>query len=71
MCEGEVSQVSKIAFIMGLLSDKASAWALAVSDSNFPLCSSFLLFTAGGQGKEASSRLLSLGKDPAQSPSTP
>ena len=59
---------SKIAFIMSLLSDKASAWALAVSDSNSSLCSSFILFTAEMrnifdhpiQCKEASSRLLSL-----------
>ena len=59
---------SKIAFIMILLSDKASAWALALSDSNSPPCNTLPLFTAemkkifdhSLQGKEASSRLLSL-----------
>lgn len=58
---------SKIAFIMSLLSEKVSAWAVAIAYSSSPICH-FQLFTAEMlkvfdhplQGKEASSRILSL-----------
>ncbi|KAK7933591.1 hypothetical protein WMY93_004487 [Mugilogobius chulae] len=59
---------SKVAFIMSLLSGKASAWAVAIANSNSPACNTLDLFTAEMlkvfdhplQGKEASNRLLSL-----------
>lgn len=59
---------AKIAFIMSLLSNKASAWAVALVESSSPVCNSLGLFTAEMrkvfdhplQSKEASSRLLSL-----------
>ena len=59
---------SKIAFIMSLLCEKASAWAVAIAKSDSPICQSFPSFTAEMlrvfdhplQGKEASNRLFSL-----------
>ena len=40
------SDRSKVAFIMSLLSEKASAWAVAVSKNNSPIFQSFTSFTA-------------------------
>ena len=59
---------SKIAFIKSLVSDKASAWSLAISQNNPSLCSDFKAFTSEMlrvfdhpvKGKEAVSQLLSL-----------
>ena len=59
---------SRVAFIMSLLSDKAAAWALAISNSNSPISHSLQSFTAEMRkvfdhpvrGKEAGKRLLSL-----------
>ncbi len=39
------SDQSKVAFIMSLLSDRASAWALAVSLNNPFLCSDYQAFS--------------------------
>lgn len=62
------SDRSKVAFIMSLLSGKASAWAIALANSDSPVCATLKSFTSEMQrvfdhplqGKEASSRLLSL-----------
>lgn len=70
---------SKIAFIMSLLSDKGSTCALAVSDSNSPPCRSFILFTAEistlstnlYRARRPVTGSFLYNKDPAQSPSTP
>ena len=59
---------TRVAFIMSLLSDKAAAWALAISNSNSPISQSLSSFTAEMRrvfdhpvrGKEAGKRLLSL-----------
>ena len=59
---------SRIAFVMSLLSERAAAWAVAISRSNSPICFSFSSFTEEFlkvfdhplRSKEASSRLLSL-----------
>lgn len=62
------SDSSRVAFIMSLLSGKASAWAVALSSSKSPICSTLSSFTSEMQkvfdhplqDKEASNRLLSL-----------
>uniref|UniRef100_A0A3P9LPJ3 CCHC-type domain-containing protein n=1 Tax=Oryzias latipes TaxID=8090 RepID=A0A3P9LPJ3_ORYLA len=62
------SDRARVAFIMSLLSGKASAWAVALSGGNSPLCESLPLFTAEMlrvfdhplEGKETSNRLLAL-----------
>uniref|UniRef100_A0A8C6T6L0 CCHC-type domain-containing protein n=1 Tax=Neogobius melanostomus TaxID=47308 RepID=A0A8C6T6L0_9GOBI len=62
------SDRSKVAFIMSLLSGKASAWAVALSNSGSLVCNTLNSFTSELlrvfdhplQAKEASSRLLSL-----------
>lgn len=62
------SEGSKVAFVMSLLSGKASAWAVALTGSNSPLCQTLESFTSEMlrvfdhplQSKEASGRLLSL-----------
>lgn len=58
----------KVAFTMGLLIDKASAWSVAVANSNSRVCLSFQAFSSemlkvfdhSLQRKEVSNRLLSL-----------
>lgn len=62
------SDRAKVAFIMSLLSGKASAWAVALVNRDSPVCNTLTSFTSEMQrvfdhplqGKEASSRLLSL-----------
>ena len=59
---------SRIAFVMSLLSEKAAAWAVALSRNNSPVCFSLSSFSEEFlkvfdhplRSKEASSRLLSL-----------
>lgn len=62
------SERSKVAFLMSLLSGKASAWAVALANSDSLVCNTLDSFTSEMQrvfdhplqGKEASNRLLSL-----------
>lgn len=62
------SDRSRVAFVMSLLSGKASVWAVALANSDSPVCNTLDSFTAEMlrvfdhplQGKEASNRLLSL-----------
>lgn len=59
---------SKIAFIMSLLCEKASAWAVAIAKGDSPICRSFQSFSTEMlrvfdhplQGREVSNRLFSL-----------
>ena len=63
-----LSDKSRVAFILGLLTGKASQWATALWERQSPTCDSYLLFIAElrkvfdhpVQGKEAANRLLSL-----------
>lgn len=43
-CSQFLQQWSKVTFIMSLLSDKASAWAVAISSCNSPVCQSLQCF---------------------------
>lgn len=62
------TEKAKVAFIMSLLSGKASAWAVALVNSSSPVCNTLdsfakemrKVFDHPLQSKEASSRLLSL-----------
>ena len=62
------SDQSRVAFVMSLLSDRASAWALAISMNSSHLCSDFQAFSSEMRkvfdhpvkGREATSQLLSL-----------
>lgn len=62
------SDRAKVAFIMGHLSDKASAWPVAMTGNHSPICNNYQLFTSEMlrvfdhplQGRESGARLLSL-----------